>query len=267
MSHARAFWENVSGTSYVILVLAATVVIWEVACRLLSIPPFILPTPSASLEELISTPWYFVKQALFTLEMTAAGFALALIIGFVLALAITYSRFLERTLYTLLVALNSVPKVALAPLFVIWLGTGASPKVAIVLTIAIFPIVIDTVLGLRSADPDLLSLARAAGASPLQVLMKIRLPSALPSMFAGMKVAVSLALVGAIVGEFVAGDTGLGQTILLAQGMFQTPRMFVSIIILGVLGTALFYSVDLAERLLIPWHISQRGQHDATHRA
>jgi NitT/TauT family transport system permease protein len=267
MSTLRAIFEKISGTAYVVLMLAVTVIVWEVSCRLFKIPAFILPAPSDSMAELINSPWYFAKQALFTLQTTGAGFALALIIGFVLALAITYSTFLERTLYTLLVALNSIPKVALAPLFVIWLGTGAEPKVAIVLTIAIFPIVIDTVLGLRSADPDLLSLARAAGARPLQVLLKIRVPSALPSMFAGMKVAISLSLVGAIVGEFVAGDTGLGQTILLAQGMFQTPRMFVSIIILGVLGTVLFYAVDLLERLLIPWHISQRGQHAATHGA
>lgn len=267
MSGIRTIYEKVRGTAYVLLVLVVVVIAWEAACRLLSIPAFILPAPSTSFYELISAPAYFLRQTLFTLQITAVGFALALAVGFVLALAITYSTFLERTLYTLLVALNSVPKVALAPLFVIWLGTGAEPKVAIVLTIAIFPIVIDTVLGLRSADPDLLSLARASRASPWQVLWKIRLPSALPSMFAGMKVGISLALVGAIVGEFVAGDTGLGQTILVAQGMFQTPRMFVSIILLGILGTALFYLFDLLERLLIPWHISQRGQHAGSHGA
>lgn len=267
MSPLRNIYEKVSGTAYVVLVLVIFVAAWEAACWLFAIPPFVLPAPSASFHELISASGYFTRQTFFTLQITAVGFVLALVIGFVLALAITYSTLMERTLYTLLVALNSVPKVALAPLFVIWLGTGAEPKVAIVLTIAIFPIVIDTVLGLRSADPDMLSLARAARASPWQVLWKIRLPSALPSMFAGMKVAISLALVGAIVGEFVAGDTGLGQTILVAQGMFQTPRMFVAIILLGVIGTVLFYLFDLLERLLIPWHISQRGQHAGPHGA
>jgi NitT/TauT family transport system permease protein len=261
MNRLEKSWSNIRGATYVFLVLVATVITWEAASRLLAIPSYILPTPSSSIAELISSPWYFFKQGLFTIEVTLIGFLLALILGFLLAVAIAYSEFLERTLYTLLVALNSVPKVALAPLFVIWLGTGVQSKLAIVITIAIFPIVIDTVLGLRSADPDLLSLARSAGASPMQILLKIRLPSALPSMFAGMKVAISLSLVGAIVGEFVAGDTGLGQIILLAQGMFQTPRMFVSIILLGILGTALFYSIDVLEHMLIPWHISQRGKH------
>ena len=142
----------------------------------------------------------------FTLGMTCIGFALAVVLGVALAVGIVYSRFLERTIYTLLVALNSIPKVALAPLFVIWMGTGPEPKIAIALMLAIFPIVIDTVLGLRSVDPDMLHLARVSKASPWAVLTKIRFPCALPSLFAGMKVAISFALVGAIVGEFVAGS-------------------------------------------------------------
>ncbi len=243
----------------VALVLAASILVWEVAVRIFQPKPFILPSPSSILAEFWHQPGYFLEQTLYTLATTMGGFVLALILGFVAAVGIVYSRFLERTLYTLLVALNSVPKVALAPLFVIWMGTGAEPKIAIALTIAIFATVIDTVLGLRSVEPELLNLAKAARASEWHVLTKIRLPSALPSMFAGMKLGISLALVGAIVGEFVAGNTGLGQVILQAQGMFQTPRMFVAIIILGVLGTVLFYAVDWLERWLLPWHISQRG--------
>jgi NitT/TauT family transport system permease protein len=243
----------------VMLVLAGSTLLWELAVWAFKPKPFILPSPSSILVEFWNQPAYFLQQTFYTLGTTLGGFLLALALGFVAAVGIVYSRFLERTLYTLLVALNSVPKVALAPLFVIWMGTGAKPKIAIALTIAIFATVIDTVLGLRSVEPELLNLAKAARASEWHVLIKIRLPSALPSMFAGMKLAISLALVGAIVGEFVAGNTGLGQVILQAQGMFQTPRMFVAIIILGVLGTVLFYAVDWLERWLLPWHISQRG--------
>jgi NitT/TauT family transport system permease protein len=181
------------------------------------------------------------------------------VLGVALAVGIVYSKLLERTIYTLLVALNSVPKVALAPLFVIWMGTGAAPQVAIALMLGIFPIVIDTVLGLRSVDPDMLSLARVRRASPLKVLLRVRFPHALPSMFAGMKVAISFALVGAIVGEFVAGANGLGHLILVAQGVFDTTRVFVSLLTLGVMGTALFYLIDLAEQLMLPWHVSQRA--------
>jgi NitT/TauT family transport system permease protein len=182
-------------------------------------------------------------------------------LGVALAVGIVYSRFLERTIYTLLVALNSIPKVALAPLFVIWMGTGPEPKVAIALMLAIFPIVIDTVLGLRSVDPDMLHLAHVSRASSWAVLTKIRFPCALPSLFAGMKVAISFALVGAIVGEFVAGSRGIGFQILVAQGQFDTVRVFVSLLLLGLVGTVLFFMVDYAERLLLPWHVSQRARH------
>jgi len=257
MANRKAAWY--ARTLEVTLVLLGAILLWELAVVVFEPRPFILPAPSSIVVAFWGQPGYFLEQTLYTLGTTVGGFLLALALGFLSAVGIVYSRFLERTLYTLLVALNSVPKVALAPLFVIWMGTGAEPKIAIALTIAIFATVIDTVLGLRSVEPELLNLARAARASEWHVLTKIRLPSALPSMFAGMKLGISLALVGAIVGEFVAGNTGLGQVILQAQGMFQTPRMFVAIIILGVLGTVLFYAVDWIERWLLPWHISQRG--------
>jgi len=247
-----------SRTRDALVIVLALLFIWEVCVKVLAPSPMILPAPSAIFAEFWSSPWVFIRHSGYTLAVTAAGFAIAVALGVVLAVAIVYSRFLERTIYTLLVALNSIPKVALAPLFVIWLGTGTEPKVSVAVMLAIFPIVIDTVLGLRSVDPDMLSLARVSKASPWQVLFKIRFPCALPSLFAGMKVAISFALVGAIVGEFVAGGTGLGFQILVAQGQFDTPRVFVSLLLLSLMGTVLFYLVDFAERLCLPWHVSQR---------
>src|SRR5262249_21741992 len=158
------------------------------------------------------------------------------------------SRLLESTIYTLFVSLNSIPKIALAPLFIIWLGTGTASKVAVTFLIAVFSILIGTVLGLRSIDPDALDLLRTMRASPLQLLTKARFPNALPHIFAGMKIAISLSLVGAIAGEFVASQDGLGYVILSAEGLFQTSRVFAAIILLGVMGTILFYLVDIAER-------------------
>jgi NitT/TauT family transport system permease protein len=247
-----------SRTRDAVLIVATLLIVWEVCVRIFAPPPLILPAPSAIFAEFWSTPGVFIRHTGFTLAITALGFVLAVVLGVMLAVGIVYSRFLERTVYTLLVALNSIPKVALAPLFVIWLGTSTEPKIAVAVMLAIFPIVIDTVLGLRSVDPDMLSLARVSKASPWQVLFKIRFPCALPSLFAGMKVAISFALVGAIVGEFVAGGSGLGFQILVAQGQFDTPRVFVSLLLLGLMGTALFYLVDFAERLVLPWHVSQR---------
>lgn len=254
-------WRRSEEAVYVALTMIVTLVVWEIAVRVFAVQSFILPAPSAIFAEFALAPGYLARSALYTLYSTLAGFALAVIIGFALAVAIVHSKFLERTLYAYLIVLNSIPKVALAPLFVMWLGVGLEPKIAIALMIAVFSIVIDTILGLRSVDPDMLSLARASRASNWQILMKIRLPNALPSMFAGMKVGISFALVGAIVGEFVAGQVGLGAVIMQAQGSFDSARAFAAIIILAVMGTVLFYLVELAERMLLPWHTSQRGKH------
>jgi len=247
----------------IVLVLVGAILLWEIGVIVFRPMEFILPAPSVVVVTFFEAPSYFLKHTLYTLVITLTGFAISVIAGVLCAIGIVYSKFLDRTLYTLLVALNSVPKVALAPLFVIWMGTNSEPKIAIAIAIAIFPIVIDGVLGLRSVDPDMIDLARTSRASPVQILMKIRFPNALPSIFAGMKVAISFALIGAIVGEFVAGEIGLGHVILFNQGMFDTPRVFVALAILGLLGTVLFYSVDLAERLVLPWHVSQRGGHQS----
>jgi NitT/TauT family transport system permease protein len=255
----RERWSRTAGPGTVLAVLIGSLVLWELAVLVFGPSPLILPAPSAIFASFLRAPGVYLRHAGFTLLTTAIGFGLAVGLGVALAIGIVYSRLLEHTIYTLLVAFNSVPKVALAPLFVIWMGTGAEPRVAIALMLAIFPIVIDTVLGLRSVDPDMLSLAQVYRASPLKILMRVRFPHALPSIFAGMKVGISFALVGAIVGEFVAGSTGLGHLILIAQGQFDTPRVFVSLLALGVMGTVLFYLIDLAERLTLPWHVSQRA--------
>lgn len=256
-------WRRSEEAVYIALTMGVTLVVWEIAVRLFEIQAFILPAPSAIFAEFALAPVYLAKNALYTLYSTVAGFALAVILGFILAVGIVHSKFLERTLYSYLIVLNSVPKVALAPLFVMWLGVGVEPKIAIALMIAIFSIVIDTILGLRSVDPDMLSLAKASRASQWHILFKIRLPNALPSMFAGMKVGIAFALVGAIVGEFVAGQVGLGAIILQAQGSFDSARAFAAITLLAVMGTILFYLVEMAERMLLPWHSSQRGQQES----
>jgi NitT/TauT family transport system permease protein len=247
-----------SGTLRVVLILAAVFGLWEAVVVALGIPQHVLPKPSIVFRELATEPLWYLEHTASTLWTTLLGFGLALLVGVVAAIGIISSKWVENTLYTLLVSLNSIPKIALAPLFIIWLGTGIESKVAVSFLIALFSVVIDTVLGLRSADPDALDLMRTMRGSPLQMLWKVRFPHALPHMFAGMKVAISLALVGAIAGEFVASQEGLGYVIITAQSMFQTVRVFASIVLLGVAGTILFYLVDLAERLICPWHVSHR---------
>ncbi|HXP31499.1 MAG TPA: ABC transporter permease [Stellaceae bacterium] len=246
---------------HIVLVVTGFFAVWQFGVFVLRPPEYLLPGPIAIFRELLSAPLWYLGNSLDTIGATLLGFLVAVAFGCLAAIGIVYSRLLENTLYTLLVALNSVPKIALAPLFIIWLGTGLQSKIAISFLIALFSIVVDTVLGLRSVDPDAVDLFRSLRGTPLKTLLWLRLPNALPYLFAGMKVAISLALVGAIAGEFVASQAGLGYVILSAQGAFQTTRVFAAIVLLGFLGTVLFYIVDLVERLVCPWHVSHRAQH------
>lgn len=236
----------------------AFLLIWEIATDVGAIRPILLPAPSAIMRELAAEPAWFAEQAIFTVGVALLGFALAVVLGVAFAVAIVEWPLLDRLLFPLFIALNSVPKVAIAPLFIIWFGTGAEPKIAIAALIAIFAIVIDTALGLHSVPPDQLDLAKVLRGSRLKVLLRIKMYCALPHMFAGFKVALSLSLVGAIVGEFVSSQKGLGFAILTAQGSFDTPRVFAAIVILSVLGVALIGALDVIERLALPWHYKNR---------
>jgi NitT/TauT family transport system permease protein len=235
---------------------AAFIALWELFCRFYQVRPVLLPAPSLIIDELAQSPLWFAQQTAYTLGITLAGFAMAGILGILFAVIITEWKALDRLLFPLFVALNSVPKVALAPLCIIWFGTGAEPKIVIAFLIAVFAVVIDTMLGLRSVPPDTIDLARTLRGSRWKVLSRIKIFCALPHLFAGLKVAMSLALVGAIVGEFVSSQRGLGYVILSAQGMFDTPRVFAAIVILAVLGVLLIEALSVAERLALPWHHS-----------
>lgn len=241
-----------------IVAVACAILIWDLLVRYFAFPRVILPSPAAVVLELYHNPLYYLRESVSTAENTLSAFFLALIFGVGLAIGIVHSKLLEKSVYALLVALNNMPKVALAPLFVIWLGTGSASKIGMAILISIFAIVIDSVLGLRSLDPDFIDLGHSMRGSTLKVLIKLRLPNALPSIFAGAKIAMSLSLVGAIVGEFVAAQHGLGYVILSSQGIFRTDRVFAAILVLAVMGTALYYGLEFIERKLLPWHASHR---------
>lgn len=246
-------WQRSEYARTVATVLLLTIGAWELAVRMFGIRTFLLPPPSLIAAEIFNHPGFYAFQSLYTIYITAIGFALAVICGIGLAIAIVSSKFLDRTLYTLLVASNAVPKVALAPIFVIWLGTGGEPKVAIAALIAVFPIVINTTLGLRAVDPDMIDLARSARAPNHDVMLKIRLPNALPSIFAGAKVGISFALIGAIVGEFMSSSEGLGHAIFKAGSLYIIPKVFAALVATIVLALFLTFVVGKIERLLMPW--------------
>ena len=227
--------------------------LWEGGSVLLGIPQWLLPQPSRIAVALVRWgPLLLFHSGITALE-TFLGFLLAIAVGVPLAVFIVYSPLLRNTLYPLLIVTQSMPKVAIAPIFLIWVGYGLQSKVLMALLIAFFPIVIDTVTGFRSVDPDLVNLTRSLDASQWQIFREIRFPSALPHLFSGFKVAVTLALIGAVVGEFVGADQGLGNVILVATGQVKTDVVFAAIVLLSVMGLFLFGLVALAEYLLVPW--------------
>ncbi len=233
--------------------LGVALVIWEILCRVLDVRDIMLPLPSQIFVELwAALPWYG-EHALYTLWTTLAGFALSVVIGILIAVCLVESRVFERFLYPLIIGFNSVPKVALAPLFVVWLGTGAEPKIAIAFMVAVFAIIVDSVHGLRSVPSDVIDLGKVLKGSAWAFFFKVKFPCALPSMVAGMKVAMSLALVGAIVGEFVSSQRGLGYVIMSAQGNFDTVRVFAALFILAFMGLALYGALVWLERRAMPW--------------
>lgn len=253
---ARARLVN---AAWVIGVILAVCALWEAVVKLFDIPLFILPSIEDVVRDIASAPGLYAMHAAFTVAATLAGFFCAIVVGVIMAVAVISSKILERIFLTLLALIHSVPKVALAPLFVLWLGTGFEPKVAIAALMSILVIVVDLVGGMRSVDPEMVNLARVHRASALAILVKIRLPHALPHFFAALKVAISLSVIGAIVGEYVGGQQGLGYVILVAQGSFDTPRAFGAVLLLSLIATALFYFVVYLESRLLPWHVSQRS--------
>ncbi len=246
-------------------ILAALIGVWQLWVVEAHIKSFLLPTPAAIFKELVRE-WgpILAKQTWVTFEETILGFVLGCAVGFLLAVGITYSRLLERILYPPIVASQAVPKIAIAPLFVVWLGFGIAPKVVVTILLVFFPIAVTSAQGLMGVDQNLVELLRSVGAGERTVFAKVRLPYALPQIISGMKIGITLAVVGAVVGEWVGANAGLGYTITYAQSQLETTLTFAAIAILVVMGVVLFMAVNVLERILVPWARSQTGSYNAT---
>ena len=251
----RKFAAGLKPVIFVVILVA----LWDVVIRVLHIPPYQVPTPL----DVINTLWTdwaeLLGQAVPTTEATLAGFALSAVFGIAAAMLIASSRTVESYVYPLLVFSQSIPKVAIAPLFVVWFGFGMAPKIISAFLLGFFPVVVSAVQGFKSVEPDMLDLVRSMEAGKLQTFRMISLPHALPAIFAGLKVAITLTVVGAVVGEFVGSNSGLGFVLQRSIGNFELPTMFAALVVLAAIGMALFALVELAERLMVPWHASQRG--------
>lgn len=244
---------------YPVVTLFGIVIIWQGLVDLFDVKPFIMPAPTAVLKAAFENAGLLVHHSIATIGATLAGFALSVVVGVPLAILIVSSRTLEGIIYPLVVSSQMVPKVAIAPLFVVWFGFGAMPKILIAFLIAFFPVVISSVVGLESPDRDLLQMLRSMGASKLDMFRKVRLPHALPSIFAGFKIAMTLSVIGAIVGEFVASNSGVGYMLLVATGSMNTALLFAGIVVLTIIGVVLFEIMELLEKVVSPWHIRTRA--------
>lgn len=235
------------------LVLIAFIVAWQVVPPALAVEEYILPTPSEIAGQMVDD-WSLLQPALLTtLREVLLGFALAFVVAMVLGFAVAHSRVINRAVYPLLVASQTVPVIAIAPVFIIWFGYGLAPKVVITALICFFPLTVNTVAGYASVDPDARMLFRAYGAGRLTTFRLLSLPSALPSIFAGVKISVTLSVIGATIGEWVGSDAGLGYVILQASSQIITARVFAAIVLLSLMGIALFVAASLVERLVLRW--------------
>lgn len=232
---------------------------WEAAVWYFRIPTYLLPAPSVVLAVLVDKFPLLMRQLGFTAMASGIGFVIALASGILVGAAISASRMFERSVYPWLVISHAVPKVVIAPLFLVWFGFGMTSEVLFVVVFTFFPIVVNTVVGLKSADPEMLQLARSMSARPLPVLWKIRIPGALPTIFAAIKISATMAPVGAVIGEFVASNVGLGHVLIQAVGSLETPLAFAAVTVISIFGIVVWYVAEAIERLTIPWHASQRA--------
>ncbi len=235
-----------------IAAMIATVVAWEVAVVVLSVPRFILPAPSAILQALIRFWEILLVDTGVTLFETVVGFIAGSLVGLIFAIGIVFSRLLEKIIYPPAIVTQVVPKLAIAPLFVIWFGIGLLPKIMIGIVICLFPVLVNAVAGMRAVDPRMLDLMHSVNASRWQVFWKVQFPNSAPHIFAGLKIGITLAVVGAVVGEWLGSNVGLGHQILIANSQLRGDLLFAALFMLSVIGIALFGLVVLLESVMLP---------------
>lgn len=238
-----------------ILTFCVLLSLWEVITIYFEIPAWLLPAPSAIV--VAFAEWWpdLWRHTLVTLYETLAGFALAIALAVPLAVVVVYSPMMRKSIYPLLLAMQSVPKVAIAPLLALWIGFGVLPKIIVVFLVCFFPIVVATATGLASVPAPVMDLIRSLSASQIQTFIKIRFPTAMPHIFVGLKIAITFAVIGAVIGEFVGSESGLGYLILVSSSQAKTPVAFAALVLLTVMSIVLYYAVEMIERMVVPWAV------------
>lgn len=240
--------------------VVALIALWHLATVVFDWPMWLVPTPVDVAESLWAYRGVLPQQFWITFLETLAGFGLAGVIGIPAAVAIASSRPLERSIYPILLGLNAVPKIAIAPILILWMGFGYGPKIVVSFLLCVFPVVISTASGLKSTPAELVELSRSLCASRSSLFLRVRFPAAMPQIFVGLKVAISLAVIGAVIGEFVGSSGGLGWVIVNTNANLNTPLAFAAMVLLGTMSIALFYALVLLEKLLVPWADHVQGE-------
>ena len=236
-----------------LLLTLLVIVAWELIVEIFDISSFTIAKPSEIVSEIWETRELMLDATWVTTQEIVYGFALSAIVGSLLAVSVVRFAWLDRALYPLIVLFQNVPKVALAPIFILWFGYGATPKLLLVVVIAFFPVTLNMRAGLRAVDPDLLLLMRSVGATRGQILRRIQIPTSLPYLFAGLRIAITLSVIGAIVAEFAGASEGLGYLIQFGSTQLDTPLVFAGLTLISILGLALYYAMSAVE-----WLVSRR---------
>lgn len=251
MSGARRTFIDIAVAAGAIGLVAIALELWTTAFH---VPGYLVPAPSAVAARFFADWAMFVREAFVTIGEAAMGFVLGTAIAFAIASAMVRSRLLERTLFPLAILVKLTPIVAVAPLFTLWFGFGSAPKVAIAALITFFPMVVNSFVGLRSADPQEIAFLETLGASRGEIFRLLRVPTALPYLFSGARISLNLALIGAVIGEWTGADRGLGRVILVANANLDLATLFAAVLLLAAIGIAANALVGMAERRVLHWH-------------
>ena len=235
------------------LVTIALFLIWEAVCRVFKVDPFVLPAPSAAFAAMYQYRWPLIRHSFVTLWTTMAGFALAVVFGIVLGLIVGWSRTIYRGIYPVMIGFNSIPKVAIVPILVVWFGIGEVPAIITAFLISFFPIVVNVATGLATMEPELEDVLRALGARKLDIMLKVGIPRTQPYLFGSLKVAITLAFVGTVVSETIAANAGLGFLMVQAGSNFQMPLVFAGLLLLAVEGIAMYAVFAAVETHFTRW--------------
>lgn len=227
--------------------------LWDISIRLFDVPEFVVPKPGIAIESLFENRWLILHYAWITSIEIVLGFIAGCLGGGLLAIAIHRYPLVDSALNPLIVFFQIIPKIALAPIFLLWFGFGLAPKILLVAIIAFFPVTLNTITGLVATSADLGHLVQSVGGTRSQYLWRVQLPNALPHIFAGLKIAMTFSVIGAVVGEFTGGSEGLGYLILFSSSQVKTPLLFAALFAIAVLGLVMYYAIVLLEYWMVPW--------------